>query len=55
MVNEDAITQGDPNVALDGLTFALQSLARGVADMVRQEVLPAASPADATTAAAASR
>lgn len=51
--NEDAITLGDPAVSIGGLRFALETLAKGVADLVRQEALPAVAPPEQVAAAAA--
>ena len=55
MANEDAITNGDPQVALEGLRFALESVAKGVARMVRKDVRPSdpvMAPAEAPASAA---
>ena len=47
LLNEDAITLGDASVSIAGLRVALETLAKGVADLVRQEMLPAvASPVE---------
>jgi hypothetical protein len=53
LANEDAITLGDPKVSLDGLRFSLESVAKGVANLVRKEA-PAtpAAPAEAPASVA---
>lgn len=56
LANEDAITLGDPAVSLAGLRFSLESVAKGVASLVRKEApatpAPAVTPAGAAAAAA---
>jgi hypothetical protein len=53
IANEDAITQGDPKASIASLRFALESVARGAADLVRGAAPPPAPPAAAPAAVAA--
>lgn len=54
LANEDAITQGDPKASIASLRFALESVARGAADLVRGAAPPPpAAPAPAEPAAVA--
>lgn len=47
LANEDAITLGDPAISLAGLRFALESVAKGVANLVRREASAATQAASA--------
>ena len=53
IANEDAITQGDPKASIASLRFALESVARGAADLVRGAAPPPAPPPVAPAAVAA--
>lgn len=53
IANEDTITQGDPAASIASLRFALESVARGAADLVRGAAVPPPEPLAAAAPAVA--